>query len=253
MKIVTWNFRCQWDQIDGKNSVIHRAGFAYDKIQKEKPDVVAFQEIREITLELLQKMLPEYEFFGSQRTANFGQEGLYVAWRKESCALMGGEVFWLSPTPYTPGSRFDNQSECSRVCVMAKIRDKKTNETYRVWDVHLDHISDEARREGLNCLFTFVDRYSKVDSTPHVVLGDFNATPNSDTMRSCGNESGLVDVTDNLTATFHDFGKCGEKIDYVFVSEGISGEVKEVVAWTDEHDGVYLSDHYPISVTLRKN
>ena len=252
MKIVSWNFRCQWDQEDGKNCVIHRAGFAYDKIAKEKPDVIAFQEIRPVAFELLKKLLPEYEFFGSQRTATYGEEGLYVAWRKESCVLMGSEVFWLSPTPYVAGSRFEKQSSCSRVCPMVKLRDLKTNECVRVWDIHLDHISDEARQLGLKCLFDFVKHFSVMDSTPHIILGDFNARPDSVTMAWCEEQKGFTDVSKGLQTTFHGFGKCdNEKIDYIYVSDELKDKVEKTELWTDERDGIYLSDHYPVCMYLK--
>lgn len=252
MKIVSWNLRCPWADADGKNAVIHRAGFAYDKIRKEKPDVIAFQEIVPETYELLEKMLPEYEFFGSQRTADYSQEGLYVAWRRESFALMGAEVFWLSPTPYVAGSRFADQSDCSRVCIMTKLRDLKTNECYRFWDVHLDHVSDNARKLGLECLFDFVRFYSQKDATPHVILGDFNATPDSDTMAWCENQEGFVNASDEIAETFHNFGKISNyKIDYVYLSERLKEKVEKTEIWTDEHDGIYLSDHYPLVTTLK--
>ena len=251
MKIVSWNFRCQWDRADGKNCVIHRAGYAYDKIAKERPEVIAFQEIRPVTFELLKKLLPEYDFFGSQRTAEFGEEGLYIAWRKDSFALMGSETFWLSPTPYVAGSRFQNQSDCTRVCVMAKLRDLKTNECYRLWNIHLDHISDEARRLGLECLFKFIGHFSVMDTTPHIVLGDFNATPESETMQWCEAQKGFTDVSKGFETTFHGFGTENNfKIDFIYVSDELVAKTQKTELWTDEHDGVYLSDHYPVCLTV---
>lgn len=253
MKIVSWNFRYLWNG-DGKNSAIHRVGYAYDKVQKEKPEIIAFQEIIPLSLELLKKMLPEYEFFGSMRTADFNQEGLYIAWRKDSFALTGSEVFWLSPTPYIAGSRFSNQSDSSRVCVMVKLRDLKTNKCYRLWDVHLDDKSDQARQEGLKCLFDFVKVYSTKDETPHIILGDFNATPDSETIAWCDNQKGFVDVSKGFKTTFHDYGKCDDnKIDYIYVSESIRKNAVKTELWTDEHDGIFLSDHYPVVLTLKQD
>lgn len=252
MKIVSWNLRCPWDTDDGKNCTMFRVGYAYDKIQKEKPDVIAFQEIRQVTLDCLKKMLPEYEFFGSMRTATYTEEGLYVAYRKDTCALMGGEVFWLSPTPYVAGSRFENQSSCCRICTMAKIRDLKTNECYRIWDNHLDHISDEARQEGLKCLFEFIKHFSVMDNTPHVILGDFNAFPESETMLWCEKQEGFTDVSKGFQTTFHGFGKRNDaKIDYIYVSNELKDKVEKTELWTDNRDGIYLSDHYPVCMYLK--
>ena len=47
LKIVTYNIRQPWDWAeDGVNSFIHRAGMVLTKIDEEKPDVLAFQEVR---------------------------------------------------------------------------------------------------------------------------------------------------------------------------------------------------------------
>ena len=71
MKIVTWNLRCIWSGYDGIYSFVHRAGIIYDKIMMEMPDVIGFQEVTVDSLQLMKRMLPEYEFFGSFREENF--------------------------------------------------------------------------------------------------------------------------------------------------------------------------------------
>ena len=253
MKIVTWNVRCVWKaEVDGINSFVHRAGLIYEKISAEKPDAIAFQEVTPQILELLKRVLPEYGFFGSGRLEDYGGEGLYIAWHKDSFALMGGEVFWLSPTPYVAGSRFETQSDCPRVCPMVKLRDLKTNECMRLWNIHLDHVSDEARRLGLKCLFDFVEHFSEMDSTPHIILGDFNATPESETMTWCEEREGITDVSKGFQTTFHGFGRRDdEKIDYIYVSNVLKEKVRKTELWTDEHDGVYLSDHYPVCMEIK--
>ena len=63
VKIVSFNLRCVWKG-DGINAFIFRAGMIYDKIMREMPDVLAFQEMSVDHLKLLQRMLPEYDFCG---------------------------------------------------------------------------------------------------------------------------------------------------------------------------------------------
>lgn len=253
MKIVTWNIRCVWNDGDGINNFIHRAGFVYEKIMNERPEVIAFQEVTEPILACLKRLLCEYDFFGSFRSENYSGEGLFIAVRKDACALLSSDVFWLSPAPFSAGSRFENQSPCPRVCVSTKLRDKKTNEVFRVIDVHLDHVSDEARKEGLKCLFAFADDYTKKDGAPLVVLGDFNATPDSEAIRLCEKKSEWTDVTKKISGTFHDFGRRKDpvKIDYIYVTEELAARTENVSAWTDCVHGVYLSDHYPVCLTLK--
>lgn len=40
------------------------------------------------------------------------------------------------------------------------------------------------------------------------------------------------------------------QIDYIFIRSDVQLEL--VKKWTDVHEGVYLSDHYPVSVVVSK-
>ena len=254
MKIVSFNLRCCWRQ-DEQNAFVCRAGLIYEKITAELPEIIAFQEVVPQSLEILQRTLPEYEFFGSMRESNFAGEGLYTAFRKDTFALMASDVFWLSPTPYIPASRFEKQSYCPRVCISVKLRNLKTMETCRVINVHLDHESDEARKLGLQCIYEYIHRQDGVDKQPTVMLGDFNATPDTETMQSVFAQAWLFEASQQITGTtFHVFGKRTDcKIDYIFVTEEWKNRVANACTWTDEYSGTYLSDHYPVCVEFTNN
>ena len=234
--------------------MIHRAGMIYEKIEQERPDVIAFQEFREKHLTILERLLPDYTFCGQFRKADYSGEGLYTAIRKETLQILGLETFWLSPTPYVAGSRYENQSMCPRICVMTQVRNKKSGQLMRIYNLHLDHQSEEARVLGMKSVLDYVTAQNKKTALPAVILGDFNATPDSETIAMChAYESGaLRDVTDHIPTTFHNFGRMEKdcKIDYIFVSPSLAETCTEVVAWTDELDGIYLSDHYPVCATF---
>ncbi len=250
MKIVSFNLRCLYDG-DGINSFIHRGGFIFDKIQKEKPDIIAFQEVTEANLIILERLLPEYLFVGQFRGENYDGEGLYTAVCKESCQLLGFESIWISPSPYVPGSKFSGQSPwCPRVCVETKIRHKASGQEFRVYNLHLDHMAEELRIAGMKCVFDFVEMFQSRDGLPIVILGDFNAEPEEKTIALCDDYPGIQDVTKHIAASFHDFGKQKIKIDYIYLSDMLKEQVTAVTSWEDVHEGIYLSDHYPICVEL---
>ncbi|MBQ7294224.1 MAG: endonuclease/exonuclease/phosphatase family protein [Clostridia bacterium] len=246
MKIVTFNIRCLYCGKDGINSFVHRAVMLCDKINAEKPDVVGFQEITADILSVLEKLLPDYLLVGQLRGADYNGEGLYTAIRKESVSLLGLETVWLSPTPYVPGSRFENQSDCPRICVATKLLFKESGRVMRVFNIHLDHISEEARMLGIKAAFEFADGFK--DGAETVFLGDFNAKPDSDTVAYCN--ARLVDLTKKIEVSFHGYGKTAVKIDYIYTSEEVAAGVTDVYAWTDEKHGIYLSDHYPICAVM---
>lgn len=249
VKVVTFNLRCIWKgEVDEKNSFINRAGMIYDKILSEFPDVIMFQEVVEEHLEFLKRCLKEYDFYGHFRGEDYTGEGLFTAVKKDSMQVVGYDSYWLSPTPYVPGSRFESQSVCPRTCLTLKLRDIKTNKIFKCINVHLDHMSDEARIEGIKLLLGNAAKDFKLDNLPIILGGDFNALPDSKTIAYCNEFEPikLFDITADIPETFHNFGKSSLKIDYLYVSEIIKNALNKVYIWDDKNGGIYLSDHYPV-------
>jgi len=248
VKIVTFNVRCSWSA-DGINNFLHRAGGIAHKISAEMPDVVCFQECTGPICNLLKTVLPQYHIVFNQRNADLKGEGLATALRKDTAELLGLEAFWLSPTPYLPGSRYEEQSQCPRICQCVTVRCE--DKVFRVYNLHLDHVSDLARKLGMNATLQRIGEDLKKLPFPFFVLGDFNATPEGAATRSCL-EYGLTELTAPVNHTFHNFGKMTDpcKIDYIF-SDGETGKKPfTVTPWTDENDGIWLSDHFPILLQI---
>ena len=252
MKVVTYNLSCDWDSCDGINSFIHRAGMIYERLNAEMPDIIAFQEVVPKSIQFLRRICPDYEFYGLFRSKNFDGEGLYTAVRKNTFEVVAHETFWLSPTPYEPGSRYEEQSECPRVCVLTDIRNRKSGFRIRLFNVHLDHISDRARVLGIQCVLNKVNEYNKKKMLHTGILGDFNALPLSEPIRTC-EEFGLFDAAENQQCTFHEFGKRKEKLDYIFLDKDMRDAVKGSFVWEDVRNGIYLSDHYPVGIILEED
>ncbi len=250
LKVVTYNIRCVWDTCDGINNFIHRAGMLYDKILQEKPDLIGFQEMRAPHVQFFERTFPEYLLIGQGRNADLGGEGVYTAIRKDVFQLMTVDLFWLSPQKYVPGSRFPEQSDCPRTCVSTLLRHRESGRMIRLYNTHLDHISEEARVSGMTCVLEQMKKDREGYEAEEILLGDFNARPEAKAITLC--RQSLTDITEKVEYSFHAFGEENRhsKIDYIFVSEGLLPRVKEVEAWRDEKDGVYLSDHFPIAATF---
>ncbi|MBQ7236146.1 MAG: endonuclease/exonuclease/phosphatase family protein [Clostridia bacterium] len=246
LKIVTFNIRCQ-PYLDGINAFIHRAGYIFDKIQKENPDVICFQEVVPFQLDMLKKMMPEYSFYGRYNGKKDELEGLFIAVKNDKLEVVGFETIWLSPTPYVCGSRFEEASPYPRICVMTYLRDKETEKEFRVYNTHLDHRSEEARNKGLSIILDFITEQNKKLDLPLVLLGDFNAQVGSATVQMCKD---YVDATADINGSFHDFGRRPDygKIDYMFVTPNL--KVSKAIRWEDCHEGIFLSDHYPIALEI---
>ena len=139
ISIVSFNLRQVWKG-DGINAFVHRFGLITEKILNEKPDVVSFQEVKPPLLEFLKKVMSDYTFSGQFRDSDYDGEGVFTAVRNDTFDIIGIETIWLSPTPYIAGSRFENQSECPRICLMTQLLNKKSRKLLRVFNLHLDHI-----------------------------------------------------------------------------------------------------------------
>ena len=227
IKIVSFNIRYATEG-DGINNFIHRSGLIRKKIKAELPELIAFQEVTDWIRDSLEELLPEYYFLGMMRSHRFDNEGLYLAARKDAFEVIGFESVWLSPTPYTPGSRYPDQSPCPRICTMMYLRHKETNLRMRVFNLHLDHISEEARVLGMRAALDFVDSYNAKESLPIAILGDFNATPDSDVIAMMTQRADLCDVTENIPVTFHAYGNKKLKIDYIYLSSSLADKLCSV-------------------------
>ena len=255
MKIVTFNLRSEWkSEVDGINSFIHRAGMLYEKIENERPDIIAFQEVvTETHLPLLKKILPEFAFFGHGRTENYDGEGVFTAVRVDSYEVDKHEIFWMSPTPHVAGSRFENQGPSPRTCVVTLVRNKKDNSLVRIFNIHLDNRSEEARGLAVNCVLEFLENEKKTCDVPLIILGDFNTRTEKDKdihRLLCDKE--FYDVTKDIKTTFHGYGKVQTKFDYIYVDNRLKNKARQAYIWDDCHMGIYLSDHYPVCAVFEE-
>ena len=244
ISIVTFNLRMD-NCGDGENYFFNRAPFILETIQAKKPDVICFQEATVKILEWLRANLTEYTVAGIGRGKDFSDEANPVAFRKDRFELFGLDQFWLSPTPHVPGSRYLVQSPCPRICVTATLRPVGEGRLIRIYNTHLDHVSKQARSNGMSSILVRIREDAAAFETPFLLTGDMNADPTEPCIVEARG-AGLIDFTESVQTTFHNFGRLTEncKIDYVFGSKKC--ELYGVKIWDSVKDGLYLSDHYPV-------
>lgn len=252
MKIVTFNIRCDYGQ-DGPNNFCYRQPLIVRRLLAEKPDVVGFQEVLPHVQRWLREVLPGYTVLGCGRGADYEGEAMTLAIRNETAECLSLDTFWLSPTPRVPGSRYPDQSECPRTCAAAVIYVQAWQRAIRVYNTHLDHIGAPAREQGLRQILARMQADHAELPMPAVLMGDFNANPGDPELAALSEPSAfpLRDATADIPLSFHNYGLGLEpsgKIDYLYLSEDL--QAGKVRCWTDEENGVYLSDHYPVCAEL---
>lgn len=245
--MIVASFNIRYDESkDGIHSLANRKEQISEVLRDNAPDVIGFQEVEPATRAWLQDTLDSYIFVGSGRNKMLMDEGNPIAFKKSRFNLLEMGSFWLSSTPYRPGSRFLFQSICPRICNYVLLHDLESLNTFYVFNTHLDHVSQSARLNGIKQIIKKINARKLYPDAPYIILGDFNAFPESQEIKYLTEKLELSDLTAGIENTFHNFGKYtdGHKIDYIFASGDI--ESQEVGIWTSSIDNLYLSDHHLI-------
>lgn len=249
MKVVTYNIRGDFGT-DGKNNFFRRKPLMLKKIAAEQPDVIGFQEVHPQTAIWLRENLKGYYVVGCGRETKLDGEQMTVAFRADRFNLIEMRTFWLSETPYVPASRYEEQSDCPRSSTELVLMEYETGKVFRVLNTHLDHEGAGARKLGLRQILNYLNNVKLFPEAPVILMGDFNAWPDSEEMQVFDEFPGYESAASGLGITFHGYMKTQhpECIDYIY----IRGAVKRLNAykWTDEENGVFLSDHYPVCAEL---
>ena len=250
LKLMTFNIRYD-NPADGKNAFAGRRDMIIGFLRREKPDLIGFQEIVHVIRHSLAEALPEYAFLAIDLGEGYRND-VAVAYRRDRLDLLKLEQFWLSDTPDVPHTRYAGGSPFDRMATLVTLVDRAERRPLTLLNSHLDHISAEAREKGAALL---LERLTPYLDTPCFLTGDFNARPDTRAAMILSEHPALCELTaplDGSVATCHDYGRITEncKIDYIFASRAVRPIDGTLMMHTDEIDGVYLSDHYPISIEV---
>ena len=249
LRVMSCNVRCISPTDLGKKSWFYRADPIMQGIQKEQPSVIGFQKVTKWHYSYLCDTLAMYDSVITYRDDAFNSEGCPIFYRSDIYTLIDKGSFWLSETPDVMSKSWGAQF--NRVCSYVILKDNATETEFVVFNTHLSHVSDEARINGIQVV---LDKIKEFGSLPAVLMGDLNAEEDSETYKSA-----TVNFLDTKYQTENTMTSCtyqgwGEQldrncIDYILVSKtGFRTNSYRVV--TDTYDGVYSSDHFPLSVSL---
>lgn len=254
--IMSSNVRCISPDDLFKKSWFYRASLIKDSINEVKPDVIGFQEATWVHYNYLTDILNDYDSVITYRDNFILSEGCPIFYRKDKFDLLDKGSFWLSKTPEVMSS--DWGAAHNRITSYVILKEKATNKEFVVFNTHLDHISNEARINGINVV---LDKIKQFGGKPSILMGDFNAYVGSKTINAAyevfDDACNIANV--NLQegykeATFHNWGNKldNKRIDYIMVSkEGIDVSLYDVLDKT--YNDVYASDHFAIYIKMKLN
>lgn len=250
IKAMTMNIRRDKGD-DGSNNFCFRMPLIHAALQRERPDIIAFQEVLPHMRAWLQQELPGHVFFGCGRNADFSGEQVLLAVNGDTIGVDNHEVTWLSNTPDVPGSMHEGQAR-PRTLVRASLYFKRDGRRFSACTTHLDHVLEASRSFEAGVAVRHLTSKGE-QGVPEIFMGDLNAGPHSDAVRTIKEGLLYTDISSGFERTYHRFsqplrpGK-PKKTDYIMISRGIAAQ--NIYALRDCANGVYLSDHYPLCAVL---
>lgn len=233
----------------GERSWFRRADLIVSEIENQAPGIIGFQEATPWHYNYLVDAMPQYDSVITYRDKSIAPEACPIFYHTDRYTLVDKGSFWLSETPEKMSK--DWGAACYRICSYVILTDNTTGEDFVVFNTHLDHVSDEARINGIAVV---LDKIAAFGDLPAVIMGDLNAEEDSKTYENVTQY--FLDARYEATETsdmntFHGWGEDPEpcRIDYFMVSEEFA--VDRYLVVDNLYDGIYGSDHRPIVMDVR--
>jgi endonuclease/exonuclease/phosphatase family metal-dependent hydrolase len=252
LRVISYNIRYD-NPTDGLNAWSNRKDFLVSQVRTSDPDIIGIQESLPHQVEYLATAWSEYGHAGQGRDEDGQGESTTIFYRKKRFELREQHMFWLSETPYQLSKGWD--AAIRRICTYVLLYDKVTKEHILVFNTHFDHVGEEARKQSARLVLRKI-RETSSGRLPVVLMGDFNAVPESEPLRTL--QGDLKDT--RLEAKAKAMGSEGsynafdstkpatQLIDHIFVSSTFA--VNHYAVLVDSRESRYPSDHFPVVAEL---
>lgn len=231
---------------DGPNSWEFRKQSVVKLFQSQQPDFIATQEANDFQVDFLAQSLPDYQYIGRRTPAPaFWQDN--ILFYRKPIVCNEKDRFFLSETPHVPsrsfGSRFPRQGTLGMFHIGSR--------PLICINTHLD-FDTPAQMGAARVIKEQLGSYG--NDTAAILMGDFNATPESPcyrwlTSKEVDGEMGL-NFSETFTmpypSTFHRF--TGEPaaghIDWILYRGHL--RLKECKVLLETVDDMHPSDHFAV-------
>lgn len=258
MTVLSFNIRFSTAE-DGENSWIYRKPILLETLREIDADLIGLQEALHAQIEEIKEALPLYGHFGVGRDdGDTLGEYSAVLYKKDRFTVIEQGTFWLSDHPQKVAS-IDWGNACTRICTWGYLKDRRHNQSFYIYNLHLDHVSQYSREKSIALLQQIM--LSRGQNDPVIITGDFNAAEDNPAVLSL--KAGITGDSDQTVLKMHDSFRVlhpkaeqagtyhafkgdstGAKIDYVFVDDHF--EVLEAGIIRKHRQNRYPSDHFPV-------
>lgn len=254
MKVMTYNIRLDVAS-DGQNAWKNRREFLASQIRFHEPAIWGVQEAMPNQIKDLDSILTQYSHIGIGREGKDRGEASAIFFNTHRFAVSQEHTFWLSETPNTISKGWD--ASYLRVCTYALFKDKQTQESFWVFNTHLDNNGTVARAKGIELILQKMAEVNKAQY-PVIFMGDFNTESNSELLANL--RKTMTDTHDaseilpfGPTGTFNGFNynqPATQRIDYIFINNPQKIHTRKYAILSDAKELRYPSDHFPVLVEL---
>ncbi len=279
LNVASYNVRLLTDSdYKSGNGWTQRVDCLCDVIRFSDFDIFGAQEVKYQQLSDMLYRLKDYDYVGVGRDDGMqGGEYSPVFYKRERFTLLDGGTFWLSETPDKVSKGWD--ARYNRVCSWGCFKDKVSRKKFWFFNLHMDHIGIEARRESARLVVKRIAEMCGKNASV-ILTGDFNVAQDNEIygiFADCGFLKDSYEAAEFRfapTGTFNSFKPHNfttRRIDHIWVSDNARVERYGVLTyhfWSDESGEnsslkdapkeikaekrtVRLpSDHYPVNVFL---
>ncbi|MPR31907.1 endonuclease/exonuclease/phosphatase family protein [Salmonirosea aquatica] len=255
MRVMSYNIRYK-NTIDSINGWEFRKENVVGLIRYHQADIVGLQEAQADQMADLEKLLPEFGWYGVPRVEGKAGEYTAILYRKDRFKVLDSDTFWFSETPHVKGSK-SWDAFYPRTASWCKLSDRKSRREFYFFNTHLDHRGDIARQKSAEVLHAQITALTGQRAV--ILTGDFNASPTSITYQKVVEGGKLMDAymqtktphygpVNTSSGFWVSKGPIRSRIDFIFVNAKV--RVLQHATLTDQQEGRYYSDHLPVMAVV---
>ena len=253
IKVISYNIRYD-NPKDGINIWDNRKSSIINFLNKEKPQLIGFQEVTHSQLLFLSEELSSYGFIGVGRDDG-KTKGEYspIFYNKNNFSLILQNTFWLSQTPDKISVGWDASME--RICTYALVKDKRSKKRVWIFNTHLDHAGNKARVKSVELIMDTIEKLNE-EQYPIILTGDFNLEDHTEPIKKLQKQFndalGGLNKSKKTYATFNGFKKniiTKKRIDYIFTNKLKIKKARHELITTPSMG--WASDHHPVLAILK--
>ena len=262
------------------NGWAQRCPVICEQIEWNDVDVFGAQEVKRNQIDDMLKELEGYDYVGVGRDDGKDRgEFSPVFYKRDRFKLLEQGTFWISETPDKVGVK-GWDAALPRICSYARLQDKVTKRKFWFFNLHMDHVGVEARREGAKLIARKITEMC--GNEPAMVSGDFNVDQNNEAYKTIVSQGVLEDSYEksekrfSRNGTFNSFNPnlfTQSRIDHIFVTKhakvshyatltdgywivnpdtpgSIKGEAAPQEIKFEKYSHRCPSDHYPVMIRL---